>query len=332
MIKQIKDLSEATIDNLNDNCSFVMDDSTGKTKKVFFNVLKQKIGSGGESSELFMGVPNYAAYDPSKHDVLVEDVTTFGNNSPTIMSYGYEMTLAKSVFGSKIFKATENCYFFPFAYAYANTPPEGSVFGEAYPLAVFVGENDHNENMFRVFASDMSVTDNMFAWMVPLKKGQILAIWNAGIKRSDIYGKCFWLPMHSIANQEEILNLIYPVGSIYLDISNGEVCPLKSSITGSEWYKTEAKLLTDSSTAPVVGNGTALGLTNGSDNVGLQAYTGSALGPTIDNYGKPVDAVPRLYSSVNGALGVTTDGSKSGLVANLGEITGVTIAIWKRVS
>ena len=47
MIKQIKDLSEASINDLNNNCQFVMDDSTGKTKKVSFNVLKQKIGSDG---------------------------------------------------------------------------------------------------------------------------------------------------------------------------------------------------------------------------------------------------------------------------------------------
>lgn len=44
MIKQIKDLSAATLDDLNDNCQFVMDDSNDKTKKVSFNVLKQKIG------------------------------------------------------------------------------------------------------------------------------------------------------------------------------------------------------------------------------------------------------------------------------------------------
>ena len=44
MIKQIKDLSAATLDDLNDNCQFVLDDSNDKTKKVSFNVLKQKIG------------------------------------------------------------------------------------------------------------------------------------------------------------------------------------------------------------------------------------------------------------------------------------------------
>ena len=45
MIKQIKDLSTASINDLNNNCQFVMDDSTGKTKKVSFNVLKQTINT-----------------------------------------------------------------------------------------------------------------------------------------------------------------------------------------------------------------------------------------------------------------------------------------------
>lgn len=40
MIKQIKDLNAATIDDLNDDCQFVMDDSNDKTKRVSLNVLK----------------------------------------------------------------------------------------------------------------------------------------------------------------------------------------------------------------------------------------------------------------------------------------------------
>lgn len=56
MIKQISDLSEATIDDLNDNCQFVMDDSNDKTKKVSFNVLKQKIGTGYGSGQTMPAV------------------------------------------------------------------------------------------------------------------------------------------------------------------------------------------------------------------------------------------------------------------------------------
>ena len=48
MIKQIKDLNAATIDDLNDDCQFVMDDSNDKTKRVSLNVLKQKIRFEGE--------------------------------------------------------------------------------------------------------------------------------------------------------------------------------------------------------------------------------------------------------------------------------------------
>ena len=56
MIKQIKDLSAATIDDLNDNCQFVMDDSNDKTKRVSFNVLKQKIRFEGEILNLIYPV------------------------------------------------------------------------------------------------------------------------------------------------------------------------------------------------------------------------------------------------------------------------------------
>ena len=188
--KQIKDLNAATLDDLNDNCQFIIDDSNNKTKKVSFNVLKQKIGSGSGSC-----VPNYAAYDPSKHDVPLEDVTTFGYKN--IPDYGYSIIAPKSAFGTKIFKASEDCYFFPFAYAYGIKTGESIV----YSVAVFVGENDQCENLFRVFSADVSLGDFMTTWMVPLKKGQILAIWNGGENYSVIESKCVWLPMQSLAPQ-----------------------------------------------------------------------------------------------------------------------------------
>ena len=169
MIKQIKDLSAATLDDLNDNCQFVMDDSNDKTKRVSFNVLKQKIGY-----------------------------------------------------------------------------------------------------------------------------------------------------------KEEILNLIYPIGSIYLDGSNGEVCPLTSVITGSEWQKIGNKLLTDGSTAPVVGTGSYLGLDYGENHGALygQIYNSSVEPKVLGTVG--------LEPTALNPLGVSTDPEKSGLVADLGDVTGITVAIWER--
>ena len=67
--KQIKDLNAASLNDLNDNCQFIIDDSNDKTKKVSFNVLKQKIGSVGEGSGLFMGAPDW--------DKLTEDAKIF---------------------------------------------------------------------------------------------------------------------------------------------------------------------------------------------------------------------------------------------------------------
>lgn len=67
----------------------------------------------------------------------------------------------------------------------------------------------------------------------------------------------------------------------------------------------------------VVGNGITLGLTNGTNNVGLQngAYTANNTLFAINNYGNPVGSA---YSSVGDgisetSLGVTTDPTKSGL-------------------
>ena len=72
MIKQIKDLSAATIDDLNDNCQFIIDDSNDKTKKVSFNVLKQKIGdiSGGN-----MFIDLLGGNEPIKFETLGSNQT-----------------------------------------------------------------------------------------------------------------------------------------------------------------------------------------------------------------------------------------------------------------
>jgi hypothetical protein len=81
-----------------------------------------------------------------------------------------------------------------------------------------------------------------------------------------------------------------------------------------------ALLLTKEQSA-VVGNGMTLGLTNGSINYGLNCGVSSnnqALGIRTDSYGSNL---PKYYGevgeSVQGAIGVTTDPEKSGIVANL---------------
>lgn len=100
--------------------------------------------------------------------------------------------------------------------------------------------------------------------------------------------------------------------------------------TGVSWYyildtvNTRFKLprmLPLGDTAPVVGNGMTLGLTNGTDNLGPSTLTGQAIyggfGVSTEFYGKNIGTQGTLTYTYDGSVGVTTDSTKSGLIANL---------------
>lgn len=78
------------------------------------------------------------------------------------------------------------------------------------------------------------------------------------------------------------------------------------------------------SSAPVKGNGKTIGLTNGEVNVGLLGGDGSHVYDSSDLYDKNVGSAGGL-TGVFKSLGVTTDGSKSGLVADLANTAGVNV-------
>lgn len=76
---------------------------------------------------------------------------------------------------------------------------------------------------------------------------------------------------------------------------------------------------------PVVGTGMTLGLTNGTDNLGPstlnnQGPTGG-FGVSTEFYGKNVGTQGTLSYTYDGSVGVTTDGTKSGLAADLSQLT-----------
>ena len=105
MIKQIKDLSAATIDDLDDNCQFVIDDSNDKTKKVSFGILKDKITDGIDT-----GVSKIIAGD----NVTIEPANGIGN--VTISCSGGEGSILMPDYKNQIFiksggTAPENCIF-----------------------------------------------------------------------------------------------------------------------------------------------------------------------------------------------------------------------------
>lgn len=99
--------------------------------------------------------------------------------------------------------------------------------------------------------------------------------------------------------------------------------------SGLPWQqKGEATSISIGTSAPVIGNGLALGLTNGAENGGLYGYT--------ELNSKVMTAAPNAYGQNVGsgnpgvgityALGVTDSPENSGLIADLANVTGFTIA------
>lgn len=117
-----------------------------------------------------------------------------------------------------------------------------------------------------------------------------------------------------------LLEAIYPVGSIY--IGTMAICPLQALF--GTWQLVATKILTDiENIAQVVGNGMTLGLTNGSVNFGLTNVTGSNA-----NLACTSQAAYGAYTGASGmsattnmpvaqAYGITTDATKSGMVATV---------------
>lgn len=135
-----------------------------------------------------------------------------------------------------------------------------------------------------------------------------------------------------------LLNLLYPVGSLYIASGNLSTCPLSVLGVGTWSLKTTTTLVTGvNSTAPVVGNGITLGLTNGTINFGSYKSSNSqypryCLAPR--DYGKAIGvSAPDNTATVGNdiTIGVTTDPDKSGIEANITSTT-LAVTIWERIS
>jgi hypothetical protein len=133
-----------------------------------------------------------------------------------------------------------------------------------------------------------------------------------------------------------LLEILYPVGSLYIATASISVCPLAVLGVGNWQQKANSTLVTDiNSTAPVVGNGKTVGLTNGTTNYGLFSTSGSSNNSSFrtlaygTNVGYLYDAgveSPTAYT-----MGITTDGTKSGIEANITSTT-LSVTIWERIS
>lgn len=85
-------------------------------------------------------------------------------------------------------------------------------------------------------------------------------------------------------------------------------------------YSNKIYTLSIKNSAPVVGNGMTLGLTNGTQNLGL-AHGNSAVLSGLNAYGTDVGTATTNTSGSNKSLGITTDATKSGILAQLSDIT-----------
>jgi hypothetical protein len=123
-----------------------------------------------------------------------------------------------------------------------------------------------------------------------------------------------------------LLNLLYPVGSLYIASSSLNACPLQSLGVGTWQLKSNATLVTDvNTTAPVVGNGSSLGL-----DLGRTTVSGYYQLTSLRNDGGGIATMAYNGAGSTG-IGVTTDPTKSGMEANITSTT-LSVTIWERIS
>lgn len=86
-----------------------------------------------------------------------------------------------------------------------------------------------------------------FACPIPVSAGDIITFEG---RVSEEPGAKFYPCKHvdqdrssGTSSTDTILNLLYPVGSIYLDGNNGTVCPLQAALPGSAWENVGTKLM-----------------------------------------------------------------------------------------
>lgn len=140
-------------------------------------------------------------------------------------------------------------------------------------------------------------------------------------------------PIAGITSFENIVDALFPVGSVF--IGTTATCPL-AAIKGT-WTLVSSGIV-KAGKIPCKGNRMAIGITDGSNNFGLTAsqYTASYQlyqGRSSSAYGANVGATGNTGASIaNGtALGITTDSSKSGIVADTSSLK-LSVNIWERTA
>lgn len=128
-----------------------------------------------------------------------------------------------------------------------------------------------------------------------------------------------------------ILEALYPVGSIY--ITTASTCPLSTLISGSTWTLVSSGIV-KAGDIPCKGNGKTLGLTDGTRKYGT-VWTGAADICAGSNFwDKDVGYVTTNWGNNavnNTAIGITTDETKSGIIADTSSLT-LAVNIFERTA
>lgn len=127
-----------------------------------------------------------------------------------------------------------------------------------------------------------------------------------------------------------ILEVLYPVGSVYITTAN--TCPLSTLIAGSTWVLVSSGIV-KAGDIPCKGNGMTLGLTDGTNNYGLATDTSNPLPfiPKSGSYGTNVGSSPSGSGISGKAIGITTDPTNSGIIADTSSLT-LAVNIFERTA
>lgn len=136
-----------------------------------------------------------------------------------------------------------------------------------------------------------------------------------------------------VAAKQAAKEEMFPVGSMYVNYLPTNPAELLGFGT---WTQASTTLVTSvARTAPVKGNGKGLVLTDGTNTFGIQGSCDSsynAWGKSSQNVGGAIGSAANRPGGVqNTIFGVTTDKTKSGLVADTSSLaTTLTVYIWFR--
>ena len=132
----------------------------------------------------------------------------------------------------------------------------------------------------------------------------------------------------------DVLETLYPVGSLYIASGNLSICPLSLLGVGTWQLKANSTLVTNvNSTAPVVGNGKMMGFTDGTHEGGFSSNGNYGFSAT-DSIGDAISTSGAVINNnlfPNSKIGLSQDATKSGIEANITSTT-LAVTIWERIS